>query len=62
MIKILIWGLILYIAYVLYKLLLDNKIIRRSPTKNSVNDDAFSEMKIRDAEYEDVDADGEKKS
>jgi hypothetical protein len=57
MIKILIWGLILYIAYVLYKLLLDNKIIGRSTTKKNVNEDAFSEMDIRDAEYEDVDVD-----
>ena len=59
MIKILIWGLILYIAYVLYKLLLDNKIIGRSTTKKNVNEDAFSEMDIRDAEYEDVDAEEE---
>jgi hypothetical protein len=56
MIKILIWGLILYIAYVLYKLLLENKIIGRSTTKKNVSseDDAFSELDIRDAEYEDL--------
>jgi hypothetical protein len=56
MIRILIWGLILYIAYVLYKLLLENKIIRRSTTKKNVRskDDAFSEADIRDAEYEDL--------
>ncbi|MEE9189931.1 MAG: hypothetical protein V3U16_04080 [Candidatus Neomarinimicrobiota bacterium] len=57
MIKILIWGLILYIAYVLYKLLSDNKIIGRSTTRKNVNEDAFSEINIRDAEYEDVDVD-----
>lgn len=56
MIRILIWGLILYIAYVLYKLLLENKIIRRRTAKKNVSneDDAFSDLDIRDAEYEDL--------
>ncbi len=58
MIKILILGLFLYIVYVLYKLLLGNKIIGRSRTKKHINNDAFSEMDIRDAEYEDVEDDG----
>ena len=58
MIKILILGLFLYIVYILYKLLLGKKIIGRSPTKKHINNDAFSEMDIRDAEYEDVEDDG----
>jgi hypothetical protein len=42
----------------LYKLLLGNKIIGRSPTKKHINNDTFSEMDIQDAEYEDVEDDG----